>query len=189
MKGYSGGMRRRLDLAASLVTRPPILFLDEPTTGLDPTSRASMWDVIRGLLGDGVTVLLTTQYLDEADQLAHRISVIDHGRVIAEGTPAELKATTGRQRLEVRLTEPRADAVGALSALTTSAPVVGDDGRTLTLAVDDAPGLASQVVERPRAPSASVVDEVAVHRPSLDDVFFHLTGHAATEDPTDEEAA
>jgi len=188
VKGYSGGMRRRLDLAASLVTRPPILFLDEPTTGLDPTSRASMWDVIRGLLGEGVTVLLTTQYLDEADQLAHRISVIDHGRVIAEGTPAELKATTGRQRLEVRLTEAGADAAGALSALATAAPVVGDDGRTLTLAVDDEPGLATRVVEALAAVGIGV-DEVAVHRPSLDDVFFHLTGHAATEDPTNEEAA
>jgi ABC-2 type transport system ATP-binding protein len=188
VKGYSGGMRRRLDLAASLVTRPPILFLDEPTTGLDPTSRASMWDVIRGLLGDGVTVLLTTQYLDEADQLAHRISVIDHGRVIAEGTPAELKATTGRQRLEVRLSEPRSEAVEALAALASSPPVVGDDGRTVTLAVDDASGLASKVVEVLRAIGV-VVDEVAVHRPSLDDVFFHLTGHAATEDPTDAEAA
>src|SRR5207245_5886318 len=106
VKGYSGGMRRRLDLAASLVTDPPILFLDEPTTGLDPTSRAAMWDVIRRLLEDGVTVLLTTQYLDEADQLAHRIVVIDHGRVIADGTPTELKAQTGRQRVDVRLSRP-----------------------------------------------------------------------------------
>jgi daunorubicin resistance ABC transporter ATP-binding subunit len=188
VKGYSGGMRRRLALAASLVTSPPILFLDEPTTGLDPTSRAGMWEVIRELLGDGVTVLLTTQYLDEADQLAHRISVVDHGRVIAEGTPEELKAETGRQRLEVRLSEPAGDLAGALSGLTTAPPVVGADGRTLSLAVDDAPGLATRVVDALAAVGVSV-DEVAVHRPSLDDVFFHLTGHAATEDLTDEEAA
>jgi ABC-2 type transport system ATP-binding protein len=130
-------------------------------------------------------VLLTTQYLDEADQLAHRISVVDHGRVIAEGTPAELKATTGRQRVEVRLAEPRRDAADALAALT-DAPVVGDDGRTFTLAVDDAPGFASRVVEALGAIGA-VVDEVAVHRPSLDDVFFHLTGHPATEERTEDE--
>ncbi len=180
VKGYSGGMRRRLDLAASLVTNPPILFLDEPTTGLDPTSRAAMWDVIRGLLDDGVTVLLTTQYLDEADQLAHRIAVIDHGRVIADGTPAELKVQTGRQRVVVRLSRPAPGAADALAALVTAPPIVGDGGRTLTVAVDDAPGLGSRVVEALGAIGVGV-DEVSVHRPSLDDVFFHLTGHAATE--------
>jgi len=188
VKGYSGGMRRRLDLAASLVTRPPILFLDEPTTGLDPTSRASMWDVIRNLLDDGVTVLLTTQYLDEADQLAHRISVIDHGRVIAEGTPAELKSQTGRQRLEVRLSQPAPGAAEALAGLVKAPPLVSDDGRTLSLAVDEVPGLASRVVDALGATGVGV-DEVAVHRPSLDDVFFHLTGHAATETDPSEEAA
>ncbi len=112
VKGYSGGMRRRLDLAASLVMRPPVLFLDEPTTGLDPTSRQRMWGVIRGLVAEGVTLWLTTQYLDEADALADRIAVIDHGRVIAQGTPRELKAATGSQLLEVTLTDAPRRRVG-----------------------------------------------------------------------------
>ena len=181
VKGYSGGMRRRLDLAASIVTRPPILFLDEPTTGLDPASRAAMWEVIRELRDRGVTVLLTTQYLEEADQLADRIVVIDHGRVIAEGTPAELKTQVGRRRLDVRLAEPapsKVDAFDALAAITTGAPIVSDDGCTYSLPVDDEPGLASRVVAQ-LASLGLHVDEVALHRPSLDDVFFHLTGHAA----------
>ncbi len=186
VKGYSGGMRRRLDLAASLVNRPPILFLDEPTTGLDPTSRLSMWAVIRDLLGDGVTVLLTTQYLDEADQLAHRIVVIDHGRVIAEGTPRELKAEIGQQRLDLRLARPAPDAAAALAGIGMAPATVSADGRLVTVPVDDAPGVASRVVA---ALSGIVeVDEVSVHRASLDDVFFHLTGHGA-DDHTNEEGA
>jgi ABC-2 type transport system ATP-binding protein len=180
VKGYSGGMRRRLDLAASLVTRPPMLFLDEPTTGLDPASRAAMWSVIRDLLAAGVTVLLTTQYLDEADQLADRIVVIDHGTVIAEGTPAELKQQVGRQRLDVRLTRPTASAVDTIAPIATTPPILSDDHRTLSFAVDDSSGLASRVVELLAAAGVDV-DEVAVHRPSLDDVFFHLTGHATDD--------
>src|SRR5208282_518132 len=117
LKGYSGGMRRRLDLAASLMTRPPVLFLDEPTTGLDPTSRQRVWDAIRELLGEGVTVLLTTQYLDEADALAHRIVVVDHGRVIADGTPTELKEASRSAHLDVNLAMAHAGAVPALTAL------------------------------------------------------------------------
>jgi ABC-2 type transport system ATP-binding protein len=187
VKGYSGGMRRKLDMAASIVTSPLVLFLDEPTTGLDPSSRAAMWDVIRDLRAGGVTVLLTTQYLDEADQLADRVAVIDHGRVIAEGTPTELKARVGSQRIEVRLSRPAPAAAGALAAIATAEPVVGDDQRTISLAVDDAHGLATYVVER-LADLGIVVDEVAVRRPSLDDVFFHLTGHA-TGVPASEDAA
>ena len=117
LKGYSGGMRRRLDLAASLMTRPPVLFLDEPTTGLDPTSRQRVWEAIRELLGEGVTVLLTTQYLEEADALAHRIVVVDHGRVIADGTPLELKEASRSAHLEVTLAAPHPDAVGAIAPL------------------------------------------------------------------------
>jgi daunorubicin resistance ABC transporter ATP-binding subunit len=180
VKGYSGGMRRRLDLSASLVTNPPILFLDEPTTGLDPTSRAAMWTVIRSLLDDGVTVLLTTQYLDEADQLAHRISVIDQGRVIAEGTPADLKATTGQQQLRVQLAQPHSGAIDALASLTNASPTVSDDGRTLTCPVPDQPGLASAIVNV-LGDVGALVDEVGLHQPSLDDVFFILTGHPADD--------
>ena len=134
MKGYSGGMRRRLDLAAGLVTRPPVLFLDEPTTGLDPTSRARMWDVIRELVADGATLLLTTQYLEEADELADRIVVVDHGRIIAEGTSAELKRATGGARLEVTLSEPHPGAVPALQPLVDGAIHVSHDGRQLRAA-------------------------------------------------------
>lgn len=181
VKGYSGGMRRRLDLAASIVTSPPILFLDEPTTGLDPTSRAGMWDVIRTLVDDGVTVLLTTQYLDEADQLADRISVIDHGCVIAEGTPAELKATAGQRRLVVRLTAAHPDALAVLSPFSATPPTTTDGGRTYTCAVHDGAGLASSVVGA-LARIDATVDEVAINQPSLDDVFFQLTGHGAGED-------
>src|SRR5580704_12709145 len=131
LKEYSGGMRRRLDLAAGLVTRPPVLFLDEPTTGLDPTSRAGMWTVIRELVADGVTLLLTTQYLDEADELADRIVVIDHGRVIAEGTAAQLKTQTGGARLEVTLSQPDAAAATALEAYVSGPVQVSHDARRL----------------------------------------------------------
>ncbi|HEY1740071.1 MAG TPA: DUF4162 domain-containing protein, partial [Acidimicrobiia bacterium] len=172
-----------------IVTSPPILFLDEPTTGLDPASRAAMWEVIRRLRASGVTVLLTTQYLEEADQLAHRIVVIDHGRVIAEGTPDELKTQVGRQRLDVRLAQPapsRVDVFDALAGVTSGAPTISDDARTVSLAVDDEAGLASRVITQLSAIGVAV-DEVAVHRPSLDDVFFHLTGHAA--ESADDDAA
>jgi ABC-2 type transport system ATP-binding protein len=187
VKGYSGGMRRKLDVAASIVARPLVLFLDEPTTGLDPASRAAMWDMVRDLLTTGVTVLLTTQYLDEADQLADRIAVIDNGRVIAEGTPGELKTRVGRQRLEIRISRPAPAVADALASIATAPPIIGDDHRTFSVAVDDAEGIASRVVER-LAHLNVVVDEVAVRRPSLDDVFFHLTGHAAATD-TSEDAA
>jgi ABC-2 type transport system ATP-binding protein len=177
VRGYSGGMRRRLDLAASLVMRPPVLFLDEPTTGLDPNSRQRMWNLIRGLVADGVTLWLTTQYLDEADALADRIAVIDHGRVIAEGTPAELKAATGSQLLEVTLTAPHEQAAAAVGAFAVGKVIVTDDGRRLRSAVPSEAGLATAVL-RALDTAGIAVDDIAVHKPSLDDVFATLTGAA-----------
>jgi ABC-2 type transport system ATP-binding protein len=188
MKGYSGGMRRRLDLAAGLVTRPPVLFLDEPTTGLDPASRASMWRIIRELVADGTTLLLTTQYLDEADELADRIAVIDHGRVIAEGTPGELKAATGGARLEVTLSEPHRDAVDALGPLVDGPVNVSHDGRRLRAPVRSGTGLATTVVRALDA-AGILVDDVEVHQPSLDDVFFAVTGHETDPSPASERPA
>ncbi len=181
LTGYSGGMRRRLDLAAGLVTRPPVLFLDEPTTGLDPTSRARMWEVIRGLVRDGVTLLLTTQYLDEADELADRIVVIDHGRVIANGTSGELKADTGGARLEVTLSEPSDGAAAALAPYVSGTVHVSHDGRRLRAPVASGSGLATTVV-RALDNAGVAVDDVEVHQPSLDDVFFALTGHPTESD-------
>jgi ABC-2 type transport system ATP-binding protein len=175
LKGYSGGMRRRLDLAASLMTRPPVLFLDEPTTGLDPTSRQAVWDAIRDLLREGVTVLLTTQYLDEADALAHQIVVIDHGRVIADGTPQELKEASRSAHLEVTLATAHAAAELALASLVTGRIHVSDDGRSLSAAVDSSPGFATSVV-RALDNAGVLVDNIEVRQPSLDDVFFSLTG-------------
>ncbi len=179
-KGYSGGMRRRLDLAASLVTRPSVLFLDEPTTGLDPTSRLLMWQVIRGLVSEGTTILLTTQYLEEADELADRIVVIDHGTVIAEGTAAELKRQIGGARLSVTLAEPHPRAVAALTGLVDGDVQVSQDGRRLQAAVRSTSGLGTTVVRALDA-NGVVVDDVEVRPPSLDDVFFSLTGHGALD--------
>jgi ABC-2 type transport system ATP-binding protein len=175
LKGYSGGMRRRLDLAASLMMSPPVLFLDEPTTGLDPTSRQRVWDAIRQLVADGVTVLLTTQYLEEADTLADRIVVIDHGRVIAEGTPLELKEASRTVHLVVTLAEPHPDAVTAMTPLVAGAVDVSADGRRLSAGTDSASGLATSVVRALDAAGA-LVDTIEVRQPSLDDVFFSLTG-------------
>jgi len=182
LKGYSGGMRRRLDLAASLMTRPPVLFLDEPTTGLDPTSRQRVWEAIRELLKDGVTVLLTTQYLEEADALAHRIVVVDHGRVIANGTPTELKEASRSAHLVVTLSRPDPGAVGAVAPLVVGAVHVSEDGRRLSAAVDAASGLATEVV-RVLDAAGVLVDNIEVRQPSLDDVFFSLTrGHIEEEE-------
>jgi daunorubicin resistance ABC transporter ATP-binding subunit len=186
VKTYSGGMRRRLDLAASLMARPPVLFLDEPTTGLDPTSRVRMWDVIRGLVADGTTVLLTTQYLDEADELADTISVIDHGLVIAEGTARELKASIGGEQLEVTLEQPDERAAGALAPLASGAVQVVDGGKRLRAPIVPQHGLVTAVV-RALDDAGIAVDDVEVHHPSLDDVFFALTGHAA-EQPSEARA-
>ena len=186
VKGYSGGMRRRLDLAASLVMRPPLLFLDEPTTGLDPTSRQRMWGLIRGLVADGATVLLTTQYLDEADSLADRITVMNEGRVIAEGTPRELKATTGSQLLEVTLAAPHEGAAAALAALSVGSVKSSDDGHRLWTPARNEPGLAVAAL-RALDRAGVLVDDIAVHRPSLDDVFAVLTGATAAPEPGEEE--
>ncbi len=174
-KKYSGGMRRRLDLAASLVGRPQVIFLDEPTTGLDPAKREDMWDVVRSLVSDGSTVLLTTQYLEEADALADEITVIDHGRVIAHDTPHGLKRVIGGQRLTVRPADPARhdELVGVLRAVNGSSPE--DDGRgTLTVQVEGDDVL-PDVVARLRA-AGIAVEEFSLHLPSLDEVFFTLTG-------------
>ena len=188
LKGYSGGMRRRLDLAASLMTRPPVLFLDEPTTGLDPTSRQRVWDAIRELLVEGVTVLLTTQYLDEADALAHRIVVVDHGRVIADGTPLELKEASRSAHVEVMLAATSFDtvstAVAALQPLVAGEVHVSDDGRQLSAGVDASTGLATAVVRALDA-AGVLVDNIEVRQPSLDDVFFSLTGGHIVEEVED----
>ena len=186
LKTYSGGMRRRLDLAAGLVTRPPVLFLDEPTTGLDPTSRVRMWGIIRELVADGATLLLTTQYLDEADELADKIVVVDHGRVIASGTAPELKTKTGGARLEVTLNSPDGRATGVLEPFVAGAIQLSHDGRRLRAPVRSGDGLATTIV-RALDQAGIIVDDVVLHQPSLDDVFFALTGHPLQE-ATDAEA-
>jgi ABC-2 type transport system ATP-binding protein len=180
VKGYSGGMRRRLDLAAALVGNPSILFLDEPTTGLDPRSRLSLWEVIERLVGGGTTVLLTTQYLDEADRLADTIAVIDHGLVIAEGTSDELKDRVGGERLEVRLEEDAdpAVAVSALAPLSDEQPVF-EDG-LVKLSIRRREGAIVEAVRR-LSDAGVGVDDLGIRRPTLDDVFLTLTGHVAEE--------
>ena len=181
IKTYSGGMRRRLDLAASLVGRPQVLFLDEPTTGLDPHARSEVWQILRGLVADGATVLLTTQYLDEADQLADLITVIDHGKVIAGGRPDELKRRTGGQTLQVRPTNATdTDTVATILHELTGAVPNRDEIGLLTVPVDD-PVLLSAVVRR-LDDWGITVDELALRLPSLDDVFLALTGHKSTEE-------
>jgi oleandomycin transport system ATP-binding protein len=181
-KTYSGGMRRRLDLAASLVGRPRVLYLDEPTTGLDPHSRNEVWGMVRTLVADGTTVLLTTQYLDEADQLAHEIVVIDHGAVIATGTPDELKASAGRQVLEVTPAS-RADlsaVADLLEQLTGAAPTIGVESGQVSVQVE--PGSSLPRIVRAFEDRSIELAEFALRRASLDEVFLSLTGHRAEED-------
>ncbi len=182
---YSGGMRRRLDLAASLLSSPSVIFLDEPTTGLDPRSRQAMWEVIASLVGAGVTIFLTTQYLEEADQLAHRIAVLDGGRIVAEGTPADLKRRVVGQRLDLTLTNAQAfeDVTRLLGAR-----AMQRDAETLTIGVAT-DGSAAQV----RAlldeidPQRRAVERFAVHSATLDDVFFALTGHGVSHAEPEQE--
>jgi len=188
LKTYSGGMRRRLDLAAALVANPPVLFLDEPTTGLDPQSRQSLWAAIEDLVREGTTVLLTTQYLEEADRLARDIVVIDHGRVIAEGTPAQLKADLGTSVVSVTLGDRDAmdQAVALLAPFSEKAPVIEDV--VVELTVSDGPKAGADVLralDAARIPIAGL----ALREPSLDDVFLNLTGHKTTIDDEVEETA
>jgi ABC-2 type transport system ATP-binding protein len=189
VKKYSGGMRRRLDIAASIVVTPRLMFLDEPTTGLDPRSRNQVWDIIRALVGQGTTVLLCTQYLDEADQLAERIAVIDHGRVIAEGTPAQLKASVGQGALHVRLLDPEAreEAAEVLARTLGDAVHLEPDPAALTARVADPERAAHALAELGRARVA--IADFALGQPSLDEVFLALTGHPAEEEEMEEERA
>ncbi|AEE45820.1 daunorubicin resistance protein DrrA family ABC transporter ATP-binding protein [Cellulomonas fimi] len=184
LRNFSGGMRRRLDLAASLIAQPPLIFLDEPTTGLDPRTRAQVWDTIRELVATGSTVLLTTQYLDEADQLADRIAVIDRGRVVAEGTADELKSAVGTQSLQLRLADPGhvLAAAAAVRDRLRVEPTVSPEAARLTVPVDDPAAVTDLLVllrER-----GLPVDGLSLQKPSLDEVFLTLTGHAA--EPTDD---
>ena len=180
LKGFSGGMRRRVDLAGALVINPRVLFLDEPTTGLDPQARIALWEVIRERVADGTTVLLTTQYLEEADQLADQISVIDRGRVIAEGTSDELKASVGGQRVQLTLVEESdvERAAGILRRHGTGE--VSVQGRDLTVQVQEATSALAAVLGEVSAEGIAV-HEAGVRRPTLDDVFLTLTGHRAEE--------
>jgi ABC-2 type transport system ATP-binding protein len=180
VRTYSGGMRRRLDLGAALVARPRVLFLDEPTTGLDPRSRLALWETIEASVAGGTTVLLTTQYLDEADRLAERIAVIDQGRVIAEGTPDELKARVGGERIEVTL-EDQSQAPAAAAVLASIADGEPSDIEGgVCVPVRERRGAIAEAVRRLDAAGVAI-DDIAVRRPTLDDVFLTLTGHTAEE--------
>jgi ABC-2 type transport system ATP-binding protein len=189
VKTYSGGMRRRLDIAASLVVTPELMFLDEPTTGLDPRSRNQVWEIIRTLVTDGTTVLLTTQYLEEADQLADRIAVVDRGRVIAEGTSGQLKSSLGSGALHVRLSEPerRTDAERVLSGVLGVAVYLESDPAALSATVSDPERVARVLSELSRAEVP--VAEFALGQPSLDEVFLALTGRPVEEAEEEEDAA
>jgi ABC-2 type transport system ATP-binding protein len=189
VRDFSGGMRRRLDLAASLIVSPPVLFLDEPTTGLDPRGRTGMWDVISSLVSDGTTVLLTTQYLEEADLLADQIVVVDHGQIIARGTSDDLKAQVGGERLEVTIARggDLDAAVHALSAHASGDIRVDSDQRRVVVPVSNGARILADAV-RDLDAAGLTLDDLALRRPTLDDVFLMLTGHEAEEKPADDGA-
>lgn len=185
VKTYSGGMRRRLDLASSLIATPPIVFLDEPTTGLDPRSRLGMWGIIRKLVASGATILLTTQYLEEADQLADRIAVIDNGKVIAEGTADELKGKVGKERVEFVFTS-KAQAKKAADLLDGEALSVDEEARKISLASEGVKHLNGQLTKLDKA--GLEPESLRLHKPTLDDVFMQVTGHAAiSQEETDDD--
>ncbi|GAA2074031.1 daunorubicin resistance protein DrrA family ABC transporter ATP-binding protein [Streptomyces albiaxialis] len=193
-KTYSGGMRRRLDLAAALVVSPPVMFMDEPTTGLDPRNRQALWEVIEELVSGGTTLLLTTQYLEEADRLAHDIAVVDHGKVIARGTSDQLKAQTGGERVEVVVHErehiPAAREILERHALAGAAPdacAVEEHTRKLTVPVTGGAKLLAEII-RELDTRGIEIDDIGLRRPTLDDVFISLTGHAAEEATADADA-
>ncbi|WP_292861929.1 ATP-binding cassette domain-containing protein [Microbacterium sp.] len=182
VKKYSGGMRRRLDIAASITVTPELLFLDEPTTGLDPRSRGEVWDIVRAMVTSGTTVLLTTQYLEEADQLADRISVIDHGKVVAGGTSTELKTSIGTATLNVRLQHPddHTRATNTLSRVLTADARTGDDLGTVTATIDDPSRVGYALTALHEA--GVMVSQVTLGQPSLDEVFLAITGHKTETD-------
>jgi ABC-2 type transport system ATP-binding protein len=182
VKTYSGGMRRRLDLGSALIGRPHLLFLDEPTTGLDPRSRLGMWEVIRSLVREGTTLLLTTQYLEEADELADTIAVVDHGRIIARGTADELKSSVGGERIEVVVHDRAAipQAIEILSRDALGDCTVDDHTRKVTVPATGGPGMLVQVV-RDLDDAGIAIDDIALRRPTLDDVFLSLTGRAPAD--------
>jgi ABC-2 type transport system ATP-binding protein len=188
VKGYSGGMRRRLDLAAALVAKPVVLFLDEPTTGLDPRSRLGMWDVIEELVAGGTTVLLTTQYLEEADRLADQIAVIDHGKVIAEGTSDQLKAQVGGERLELTVASTRDVELTrkALAPLAIAEIAVDERGHHVVVPVSGGADLLVEAVRLLDGEAIKVLD-IGLRRPTLDDVFLTLTGRSAEDEKSEEE--
>jgi ABC-2 type transport system ATP-binding protein len=188
-KTYSGGMQRRLDLAGALVARPPVLFLDEPTTGLDPRSRTEMWHILQELVSGGTTLLLTTQYLEEADLLADNIVVIDHGRVIAEGTADALKSQVGGERLEITVSDEAhfETAVTVLTPLSAGEVTVEAERRSIVVPVTGGAAVLADALRRLDAEGVPV-DDVGLRRPTLDDVFLSLTGHAAEVEPEKEEA-
>ncbi|MEV4556965.1 ATP-binding cassette domain-containing protein [Kitasatospora sp. NPDC049285] len=187
-KTYSGGMRRRLDLAAALVVRPPVMFLDEPTTGLDPRNRLALWEVIETLVEQGTTLLLTTQYLEEADRLAHDIAVVDHGKVIARGTADELKAQIGGERIEVVVHQADLvpEAIAALTPYAKGDPTVEKNTRRITIPVSGGAKVLADVIRELDARSIEI-DDIGLRRPTLDDVFLSLTGHVTEDEENDED--